>query len=468
MIQKIKHALSPTAPSEWLRRLRAIASSEGGFARSVALLSSGTAVGLGITLLLSPVITRLYSPGVIGQLGLFTSFLTVAAVAVTLRYELGVIAAKDEADAARLVFLTVLFCLPMSLLLSALLHFLIRFSVLGFGSLPRYAPLLMLVALLLTGTFGTLRFWEIGSHRFGIVSKAVVAQQAARSVSQVLLGLIQNSPAALFSGELLGRCGGLSAIIRDAIPTVKLHVLRSKLHEFRETLNDNRKFPLYSLPSELIDTAAANMFVPFLVLLYGNDAGGFFALVQKVMAVPVYLVTANVADVFHNRFAFYAHNEPERCRWLFRRTGFTLAILGVIPAAILVIFGKPLFVLVFGGRWSLAGVMAGAVAPWFLAQFIVNPLSRVVLVLHGQEFKLVYDVFKLGSVAAMFWIAKHFGLTVLQTVWWLSWVNVLGYGVYFLVLRHVMRTKIKPGMSIAAENASRASGAPLIVREAAK
>jgi O-antigen/teichoic acid export membrane protein len=444
MIPNIKTTMSLGALRRLLSRWRAIATTEGGFARSVALLSSGTAIALGVSLLLSPVITRLYSPGLIGQLGLFTSFLTVAAVAVSLRYELGVIAAKDEADAARLVFLTVLFSLPMSLLLSGLLHLLIRFSILGFGALPRYAPLLMFAVLLLTGTFGALRFWEISAERFGTISKAAVAQHAVRSLSQVIFGLFYSSSAGLLFGELLGRCGGLSAMFREAFPRVKPHVLRSTLHEFRKTLKDNRKFPLYSLPSELIDTAAANMFVPLLVLLYGTETGGYFALVQRVMAVPVYLVATNVADVFHSRFALYARNQPEQCGWLFRRTGLTLAVMGAVPAAILMIFGKPLFVLIFGKRWLLAGVMAGLVAPWFLAQFVLNPLSRVVLVLHGQEFKLVYDFFKLGSVVALFWIARHHGFTALQTVSWLSWVNVIGYGVYFLVLRYVMRKKIRP------------------------
>jgi hypothetical protein len=100
--------------------------------------------------------------------------------------------------------------------------------------------------------------------------------------------------------------------------------------------------------------------------------------------------------------------------------------------------------------------MAGLVAPWMLAQFVLNPLSRVVLVLHGQEFKLVYDFFKLGSVVALFWIAKHHGFTALQTVSWLSWVNVVGYGVYFLVLIYVMRKKIRP-TTTTTDDASEAS-----------
>ena len=47
--------------------------------------------------------------------------------------------------------------------------------------------------------------------------------------------------------------------------------------------------------------------------------------------------------------------------------------------------------LVFGAQWTLAGSFAGVVAPWYLAQFVVSPISRVVAVFSGQKTKLIWD-----------------------------------------------------------------------------
>jgi len=174
------------------------------------------------------------------------------------------------------------------------------------------------------------------------------------------------------------------------------------------------------------------------VILYGSSVAGQFAIVQRVTAVPLFLLTVGVADVFHSSMAQHARSNPQKCTVLFQRTALGLFIVGLVPACIFFIGGEPLFAFVFGSRWALAGIFASAVAPWFLMQFVVSPLSRVVLVFHGQEFKLIYDLLTVFSIAAVFGFAKKYSLGAVQTVRWLSAVNTVAYGVYFLVLVYVL------------------------------
>ena len=422
-----------------LHRARDFATgSKRSFAQKVVVLSSGTVVAQAINFLLIPLITRLYLPVSVGQLALFTSFFSMAAVAVSLRYELGIVSAEDEREASQLVFLSILFAIPLSLLISALLFMLIRFSLFGFGALPHYAALLMVPVLLSTGTFGSLRYWEIRRERFGVISRATVLQHGARSLSQVGIGWFRAGAAGLLIGELLGRCTGMGTMFRDAFPIVKRYVSETRGSEFRETLKRNRKFPTYSLPSSFVDTLSVNISVPLLVVLYGSGVAGHFAIVQRVMAVPMFLLTVGVADVFHSSMARHARENPQHCATLFRKTALGLLLIGVIPAGLLFFKGEPLFSLVFGSRWLLAGAMAGAVAPWFLMQFVVSPLSRVVLVFQGQEFKLIYDLLTVVSIAIVFGMAKQRAFPVLQTIRWLSAVNTVAYAAYFFLLIHVL------------------------------
>jgi len=423
----------------FVANLRAVAvRSTSGFARKVAVLSSGTVIAQAINFLLFPLITRLYMPASVGQFALFTSFLSMAAVAVSLRYELGIVSAQDEREASQLLFLAVLFTVPLSIAVSVVLLLLIRFHWLGFGTLPVYAALLMAPVLLCTGIFGALRYWEIREERYAVVSRSTVWQHGTRSVVQVVLGFLQPGAGGLLCGELLGRCMGMGTMFRDALPVVRPHLVRSERSAFCETLRRNRKFPLYSLPSSFIDTLSINIAVPLLVILYGAGVAGQFAVVQRVTAVPLFLLTVGVADVFHSSLAQHARTNPQECKALFRRTAFGLLIMGLVPASILFIGGEPLFAFVFGSRWALAGIFASAVAPWFLMQFVVSPLSRVVLVFHGQEFKLIYDLLTVASIAVVFGVAKSHSLGVVQTVRWLSAVNTIAYGAYFLVLLYVL------------------------------
>jgi O-antigen/teichoic acid export membrane protein len=133
---------------------------------------------------------------------------------------------------------------------------------------------------------------------------------------------------------------------------------------------------------------------------------------------------------------------------LFQRTSLTLLLLGSIPAAILWFWSGPLFRLVFGAQWALSGTIAGLVAPWYLSEFVVTPVSRVVLVLSGQEMKLIWDVLSLGSLLAVFFIAQWRFMGPLQTIRVLTLVNTTLRLIYYLILVRIITrfTRTRPAL----------------------
>jgi O-antigen/teichoic acid export membrane protein len=195
---------------------------------------------------------------------------------------------------------------------------------------------------------------------------------------------------------------------------------------------------MYSLPSTLIDTLVANLPVPFLINLYGVEAGGYFALVQRVLAVPISLIATSVADSFHGSLAICARESPGKMLGLFKRTSLWLFIIGLIPFLIVVLFGKSLFKIILGYEWGLAGMLAVISAPWFLAQFVVSPLSRLVLVLRGQELKLAYDILTLAGMLIVVMLASQRHFSLVRTVWAFSWINVVAYIIYYIALVHIV------------------------------
>ena len=66
---------------------------------------TGTAAGQLVSILLSPVLTRLYSPQQFGVLSVYTALLTILVVIASLRYELTVPMAASDEDAINLVAL---------------------------------------------------------------------------------------------------------------------------------------------------------------------------------------------------------------------------------------------------------------------------------------------------------------------------------------------------------------------------
>lgn len=404
------------------------------FVRNAAMLTIGTAAAQGFSILAAPVLTRVCPAATIGQLALFTSFMSVAIVGVSLKYELGIVSASSESEAAQLTYASAIVSVPVSIVSGLVLYGAIHYSWFGFDGLPAYAALLMVAALLLTGIFTALRYWALRNERFGLISRATVGQHAIRAVSQVGFGIVTSGAGGLMTGELLGRAVGVTPLFRYAWPNIRKLVDSTTIRDFLRTLQRHRKLVVYSLPSTFIDTLVANLPIPIIIRLYGLEDGGYFALVQKVLAVPLGLISASVADTFHSSLARCAREDPAQMRTLFIRTSIWLFAVGLIPALILAIFGRSIISIIFGSNWAIAGTLAALLTPWFITQFVVSPLSRLVFVLHGQKLKLIYDVVILIAMLLVTVVSMWRNLTLFETVWAFSLSNAFGYIVYYLLL----------------------------------
>ena len=60
---------------------------ESTFAKSVILIAGGTAAAQGINVILTPIITRIYSPEEFGVLSLFVALMGILSTVASLRYE---------------------------------------------------------------------------------------------------------------------------------------------------------------------------------------------------------------------------------------------------------------------------------------------------------------------------------------------------------------------------------------------
>lgn len=406
---------------------------------NVAVLAGGTAVGQLLTVAVSPLLTRLYTPEDLGRLGLYMAFVAVASVATSLRYELAIVSASTAREAAHLAVLSLLLLLPVSGLLALILYAFIQGGYVGFGALPVISCGLVILSLVATGAATILRYWFVRGESFPVVSGMLVRQSVVRSITQVGLGLVGMGWFGLLIGDVLGRMYGVSRLARLSWHRIRSSICPIDPEAFARVFRMHWKYPVFNLPSSVIDTLAVGLSIPLITQLHGMQAAGYFSLVYSVQAVPISFVGASVADVFHARMARYAAENRARSEAFFLRTSAGLCLLGLAPAVLLVGFGPRLFGLVFGEQWTTAGTLAAQMAPWGLATLIVNPVSRVIVIFEAQELKFVYDLVALGGVVGSLMTASALRLDLVNSVRLLSVVQVVGYGVYFAVLLWVVR-----------------------------
>src|SRR5258708_11449338 len=175
------------------------------FFRNTVILAGGNVLRQLVLLQASPFISLLYTPSDLAYLTLYLNFVSVAQVITTLCFETATVSAQDNQDAAYLAWLA-LFCLfPFSLISVFILFLLIRFNWLGYGNLPAESIPLVLLSLLLTSLFLTLRCWNLRENQTQLISHVSFLQNATRALTQVALRFLHLSWVALISGDVLGR-----------------------------------------------------------------------------------------------------------------------------------------------------------------------------------------------------------------------------------------------------------------------
>ena len=416
-----------------------------GFGRNVLVLAGGAAGAQAINAAASPLLTRFYSPFEIGQLGLFLSFMYVASVALSLRYEQALVVPKTIEDAATLAVLAIAI-VPLTALFSTVVLFALGvLRLAGFETLPPIAWLAALLGLSAFGIFGVLRYWLIRLSQLRTVSEVQIAQSLGRAAGQVLFGIASLGVTGLLVSDTIGRGLGVLRMLRLAIPTIREGRSRS-VRSITALAREYWRFPVLGVPSSLLNAVAFSLPVPLLAAGYTLQVAGYFALVQRVLGLPLTIIGASVSDALFARMSEHAQHDPAAALPLFRRTALALAAIGIPIALVVALFARPLFTTIFGQPWETAGLMAAIMSPWYLAALVVSPLSRVALVYQGQAGKLVYDVVSLVGVVASLVGGAALGFDALGAVSALAALQIVAYGVYFVVLYRLV-TRASPGRS---------------------
>ena len=404
--------------------LRRLAQSR--FFRGVVAIAGGTAVAQAVGVLLSPIITRLYTPEAMGLWGLFVSFLGVAAVVATLRYEVAIVAAASEEDALALTRSGLVLGIFTGLFSALILEVMRKNDVLGYGHLPPWVSLLAFPAVVAFAWGKVLRYYSVRKGTFGLVGRFTVVQGVARPLAQVFFFPLGG--VGLLLGESLGRFLGLTSFI-IILPKISPGVLYG-LSPIRVLLR-YKSYPLTMVPSGLLDTLALMAPIPVFTSLFGAGIGGNLALAQRVAALPVSLIGAAVGDVFYGEVAGLAREKPQSLRPFLIMTMLKLLSVALPIGLFLRYIAPQLTIWVFGDAWEATGKMLAALAPWMVAQLAVSPVSRAVFISRHLWIKVIYDVAFLASYGIVYKLA---GLGYLKAMLVFSWTQVFLYVVYAVLL----------------------------------
>ena len=403
----------------------------------ILLIARGTILGQAPFVLVMPLITRLYPASELGVYGLALAFLGIAAPVVGLRFEWAAISARDPGDSRALLLLSALAIVPVACLSSVLLCLLKVLGLGAYNTLPWWMVGITGVTIAAAGAYSTLRCWLVRRHRFKLVATSLTVAGCVRAGVPVILAPLAAGAGTLIAAELVSRLGAVGLMLRQGAPQALLRAARVPARTLLERATRFWKYPLLLGPSALIDAAATALPVPVLASCYGLAAAGKFALVQRLVMLPAALIAGSVGDAFHVHAADIAGQESRRAAGFLAATAARLLLFAMTvyaPVALLAPFTAGWL---FGRPWADAGSMIAVLVPMCIAQTVVSPLSRGLLLSGREEHTLLAHVVCLVLPISALYLASGHHLIVAVASF--SAASVLALIVYYAVIVRALR-----------------------------
>jgi O-antigen/teichoic acid export membrane protein len=428
----------------WVKKKASLVLPQGRFARSVTLLAGGTALGQAITVLVSSILTRLYTPEDFGVFGVYASILGIVTVVASLRYEFALPLPEDDKTAANILVLCFILLFGMTTLSWLVIHSLGN-QIVAWANVPGLKPYLWLIPLGMfgAGTYQILNYWAVRKRDFPRIARTRVSRGVVRAALQVGVGFVNSGPLGLLLGQLAGETAGstslgLAAWKKDRAPFQAISLQGIRLAGARY-----KRFPLFSSWAGLLDALGLQLPQILFAAFYGAEVAGWFALGQRVIAAPLNIVVDSVGQVYFGEAARLPRDNPKTMRSLFLKLTGRLALTGGLPVAVICALAPWFFTIVFGPGWETAGRYVQILGLMFAVRFAIVPLSHTLNVLERQDLYLIWEGTRLVLVVGALLMGRLLAFSHIAAIGVYSVSMLSAYLLLWGLVWHALKSRSK-------------------------
>lgn len=361
------------------------------YLRKVLSVFTGAAIAQAIPIVGSLLIARIYAPSAFGAFSEWLGISLVVSVFITLRLEAATGLEPEGKLRTELVFVTVL----TTILAGSTVGVIALFVVSSFSSWVHISTCqLLLLSLHSIGAALSLiwQSWTANNGDIKHLSLIRVTQAGSTTLLQIAGGYYSPTEFTLCVAQTVG------VWLTVAVCWYVLPIWTAGKLNFKRICrllckhwSKYRRFPQFSLPADLLNSAAAQLPVVFLSHRFGPEVAGYYALAVRTMGAPISILGGSIRDVFKN-----GANEEYRsfgnCRIIYRRTFYILLVPSMFMVMLTIPFAEPIFRSVFGHEWIMSGTIAGWLVPLFSLRFIASPLSYTFYIAQKQHVDLIWQL----------------------------------------------------------------------------
>ncbi len=327
---------------------------------------------------LSPILSRIYSPGDFGMLGALTALIMICVPVTSWRYELAVLNAADDREAFEVLAVCAVAIVAMTGVFAALALFAQRVSpttwAAGLGSYWYFLPICL----------GAVAFYEVlvmeasRARAMEPLASSKIMQAVAGVGGQIVFGVLGFGTLGLLLGFLINQAAGVTRLFRELVlgNPAKGAISWQRL---RAVAAKHSQFPVYASWSSALDASTRWALQLAISTFWDPKVGGFIFLSDRIVGRPLYLMSTSLLPVYMGDLSHALRHDPKKVAAVFRDTLSKQTRFSLVWTAGVVAVAPWLITPVFGAEWSGAvryvQLMALALAPTTTLHAVVHTLQ---------------------------------------------------------------------------------------------
>jgi O-antigen/teichoic acid export membrane protein len=385
------------------------------FSKNALIIGLGTFISQLIPFLILPILTRIYSKS---DFGVFTSYTTAIAfvsILVNARYDFAILLPKEDSKAIKIFNMAIIIAF-FFVCFVCILCLIIRLFDITTNFLPaeyKFIYVLPFITLAL-GMASPLNFLSIRFKLFYFLSLSKIIRSLCVVILSIIIGYLGISKFGLVIGDILGQLIASFVLLGLISKKEKIEVKKIwqfKIEQFRELAKEYIKFPKYSIPSAITESAGGLITVILLTSNFKLAVLGSFGFAQRVIVGPSTIIAKSIGDVFRQS-ASKSFAEEGHCTQIFISTFKNLLLISIFPFLFFLFFSPTIFKLIFGQEWIEAGEFAQIMSPMFALQFIAYPLGNLFIIAEKQNWDFILQIFLITSLV----IGLYVGIYIFQSI----------------------------------------------------
>lgn len=391
-------------------------------------LSSSSAFMMFLPLVVTPILSRIYTPEDYGEWGVFSSLLYIVSAFILLSYENTIVKTNDDKEVPSLIVL----CLIVMgiILLGLLCVFFIGEAVgieffLDFPCIPY-----LIIVLFFSGIYSICTNLANRQKQYNAIVVAGITNGLSQALLRIFLGFYPIVAYGLVVGNVLAQIISVSLLLImlwKFIPKVEFN--KVSLKSVKGVAIKYKKFPLFDAPARFIEFAVGNLAIIILASNWDKDIVGCFSMVMQFVLIPISIIGSAMANVYYRELSERT-NDPNQIKSVTIKAAKITFSLALWPIFFLTLGGDYLLVLFLGEKWAVAGPMALCMSLFSVPVILSEPLLPIFRSLDRQEIR-----FRINFLNFLFSLGTLILFAVLTHNIYLS---LLAYSSSYAVLRFLM------------------------------